>query len=1292
MPFYKRTLRPQSSWGRSRHSSWCVDTSQCLTSQNEGAWGHHGHKPRTDNDNKEATPEEIETVRAQVIHVQPGYVIPFPTWVPKAETGPRGLTKTLVPSKPTGATAMSVQVQNFTDVCLRCLVTVLLQLSDLCRLSLSLCEELEEELLVLHKRTAALQHRTAATYITICRARQRELTTQHSSIVLAASAVDQSKLANWQQQPVNVFLSTKRPPCVEELHQEAELNLQSLLQADCFTEEFEDRYLDTKVTGQTFRYSALSQSATLPPETPTRNTPKRLEFVYLPTNRRVSEDETTTAGVRPRETCLSLPTTPDKQVAWIKAFPFPIPEERRWHQSNSIQANVVPINVSETAVNPKTTLRRRRTVIGFSHHQSQDHVDKTPLAEATPKPSTSGNVNGVTSIEPPPDREESPPPKPEAFHGRHPGGRAATPHPQQLPLRKTFSDLGHILQSPSNMDNAGVMYAKPPCNGAKDSSMSLNWQESSFNYMSPSSPVKSQHSSETTKPSTLSMASPGMSKGAGSYKHRKENIVRNNSGNMCSSATLPAPTVNHTKTEELKGIFHTGQTGGINSSTLPTLSSECTFRERSLSMPTDSGSLSSVDIAYTENRRGSGDYALNYPSASSEESTSTENVSVSAEQDNQERRRSRSISLRKPKKKPSPPARSVSLIKDASGQKLQPVATMPKDQRPKSLCIAFDSQGHSYIQTSMHGNATMPTSKSLHSWNLSDCKSNDLYRSLSGSSTMTGTTVIERMKAPGSSESLSSLSYSRATTPSQVSTETDLKMSPGKPPGLMSPSSGYSSQSETPTAVPTSLILGHSPYQSSKVRPLVPERKSSLPAVSPIDRSPKVHQSFDLPITPSTHTHMDLTTLRRPSKGKIRANRNASESTFGTSKLNQKTSPVQPIMPMVTQSDLRSIRLRSVSKSEPDDSFDGIDHIDELADEAFPLPEKKIKPPVAEKPPMSRRPINLSYRNPAVTPESPVLSPSTPGTPARDQVSPQDAYLVIGTIRYRKMNDTEARIETPPSLDPSPPFDSCFPATHSVVRSFSQSSIEEEELYKGKQLPERITLQSLNYMDSKKIKVPPPIPKKPSVLHLPVSSPPPPNQMASSPSEQRSSPIITLDAGTSSFPDIIEFQKYHGVISAAQPDVITIDPLSGAFTDLSEENKSVSNKTAESITEDDDEVFVSSRTTEDLFTVIHRSKRKLLGWKDSGDSFGSRQSSVSPVKNSGSSTSSDYSTGTMSSSRSSSKNEDFKALLQRKGSKSNIGSRPSAAELLKTTNPLARRVLNEFAPEIEKSGSTKTLP
>lgn len=38
-----------------------------------------------------------------------------------------------------------------------------------------------------------------------------------------------------------------------------------------------------------------------------------------------------------------------------------------------------------------------------------------------------------------------------------------------------------------------------------------------------------------------------------------------------------------------------------------------------------------------------------------------------------------------------------------------------------------------------------------------------------------------------------------------------------------------------------------------------------------------------------------------------------------------------------------------------------------------------------------------------------------------------------------------------------------------------------------------------------------------------------------------------------------------------------------------EEKSLISDKTAEWISEEDDDVFVASRTTEDLFTVIHRS-------------------------------------------------------------------------------------------------------
>lgn len=104
-----------------------------------------------------------------------------------------------------------------------------------------------------------------------------------------------------------------------------------------------------------------------------------------------------------------------------------------------------------------------------------------------------------------------------------------------------------------------------------------------------------------------------------------------------------------------------------------------------------------------------------------------------------------------------------------------------------------------------------------------------------------------------------------------------------------------------------------------------------------------------------------------------------------------------------------------------------------------------------------------------------------------------------------------------------------------------------------------------------------------------------------------------------------------------------------------------------------------------------RSKRKVLGRKEPGDTFGSRPNSHSPVKTSGSPTS-ESPAAVVSTGKSSSRNEDFKALLQKKSSKTSAGTRPSAAELLKTTNPLARRVMTEFAPELDGANSPKSQP
>ncbi|XP_071899245.1 NHS-like protein 2 isoform X7 [Anas platyrhynchos] len=1061
-----------------------------------------------------------------------------------------------------------------------------------------------------------------------------------SNLDLESKKAAHTKLA-WQQ-PVNVFLAAGRPPGMEQLHQEAQLNLQSLLQ-----EEYEEQY-ESRVTGQTFRAAGHPSPGTPPEPSPRPPPSKRLEFVLMPPSRRATDEESsgaTALGVRPPDASLSLPTTPDKQTAWPRAFPLPTVEEKQWHQSCSVQTNVVPINVSgqhfarhasarhslfntETAMNPKSTLRRRRTVIGFPNMSLRDQGSANGPAPTTRPPITESLS---CSFEP-------------ASGGKPP--QEISPHqPLSAPLRKTFSDLGGTLQArccpPSTpMDNAAT---PGTCNGPQGTPFPSPWGAGSFSYAAPPSPTAGQGAS----PGSSAVGSPAGTDRAASFFIAQEERVGSAGPGSFPAAVPESPPgsggLRRCEGREARVNFSpTSKEDSEPASEPARLGVEragCRFRERSLSVPTDSGSLCSVDIAYAEARRGSTNCALGYPSAGSEGSTSTDNISLGPEPDGQQRRRSKSISLKKAKKKPSPPTRSVSLIKD--GQDGPAALGLPRDQRPKSLCIPLEPSSHRLVHADPQGRE--PDGPAApHQWYLADWKTSDAYRSLSGSSTATGTTAVECIKARGSSESLTSPSISRATTPSQLSAEADLKTSsPGRPTGLMSPSSGYSSQSETPTpTVPTSAILGHSPHQV-RVRPLVPERKSSLPPTSPMERSPKSRLSFDLPLTPPAH--LDLSGLKISLKGKTKVSRHHSDSTFGT-KLAQKTSPIQPIMPVVTQSDLRSVRLRSISRSEPEDNADGPEHAEDPPRVPCPGPERKVKPPVAEKPPLAKRPpLSILPKPPALREEGPLSPTSPPGIATKD-----------GLAVLRKGE---------PRRGPGEP------------RRLSQGSLEDEPRPEG---------------ERRKAKVPPPVPKKPSVLYLPLAPAPVQQGGGAGDPAPTPSPIITLDTEPSCCHPDTDDPTPTEVPGTAQAAETPLEQ--GSLSEAGTEEKSfASDKTADSIAEEDDDVFVAARTTEDLFTVIHRSKRKVLGRKEPGDTFGSRPNSHSPVKTSGSPTS-ESPAAVVSTGKSSSRNEDFKALLQKKSSKTSAGTRPSAAELLKTTNPLARRVMTEFAPELDGANSPKSQP
>ncbi|XP_042334930.1 NHS-like protein 2 isoform X2 [Sceloporus undulatus] len=1066
----------------------------------------------------------------------------------------------------------------------------------------------------------------------------------------------------WHQ-PINIFLA--RPVGVEELHHEAEVNLQSMLQ-----EEHEEPYSDARLSGQTFRYTSP-----LSPERPLDCSPrpssaKRLEFVFMPSNQQVKENVTNTLGVRALEPSLSLPATPDRHTAWNRAAALPSLDEKRVHQPCSSQANIVPINISgqpfarhastrhslfntETAMNPKSLLRRRRTVIGFPHLAIRDQGNSNgPVLNPSATIAESVSCNFV----------------PDVVNGRGTTHHARSPQPRPQ-LKKTFSDLGGALQGrccqvpTGHTEKPRVMYASPSCNGPKeDSVFSPAWSAASFGYMSPSmsqnelaaenmtplSPCNPKGTPDSDRPASFFISKDQVvgNNGSGTFCASPESSRDAEGGSRCGERDIKAHLVPISPVEEHCPQVERGQI-------------TCKFRERSLSVPTDTASLCSVDIG------GSETCGLSYPSASSEGSTSTDNVSLAVEQEaqaKQRRQRTKSISLKKAKKKPCPPTRSVSLIKDVQMSQAEPGGDSgPEGQRPQSLSLLPN------VQVQSQGDATreMGSVPYAQQWYMPEWSSSEPYCSLSGSSTTTGTTMIELSKAQGSSESLPSPSISRATTPSQLSAEVNLKTSsPGRPTGVMSPSSGYSSQSETPTpTVPTSVVLGHTPHQSGRMRPLVPERKSSLPPVSPMEQSPKSRLSFDLPFTPPTH--LDLSGLKISLKGKAKVSRHHSDSTFGT-KLGPKLSPVQPVMPMVTQLDLRSVRLRSVSRSETEDNLESPEPVEE--------PGKKIRPPVAEKPPLSRRPPMLLHKTPPVQEESPTGSPTSPLTP-QGAVPVGNIYMMGRRPEHHQWDPEAWGPMESPSLGGVVSPGQAPPGTFfASVRRLSEDSLEDDDQIKPKLLGERIAGE-----ESRKTKVPPPVPKKPSVLYLPlVASPLHPGTCVGDP-RLATSPVVMVD-DNSPYTKLTTCKASSPVASEANGSPTTADgsweDFSGNSMDLRAEEKSfVIDKTAESITEEDDDVFMTSRTTEDLFTVIHRSKRKLLGWKEPSDAFGNRQNAQMPSKSAGGSLSNDSLVGIT---RASNKNEDFKALLQKKGGKGSAGMRTSAAELLKTTNPLARRVMTEF--------------
>ncbi|XP_048859849.1 NHS-like protein 2 isoform X1 [Brienomyrus brachyistius] len=1102
------------------------------------------------------------------------------------------------------------------DVCSFTLCNLLRQLSDLSRLSVSILEDLEGELLSICQRSGTLESKVISLQKHVSAFVTRPPLNNTTDLDLESKQPAHFQ-SSWQQH-VNVFSPWNRPECVQELHQEAQVNLHRLLQ------EFEEQLYDHKVVGQTFRQPSSESSEEASHGRSPLAVPRRPHIVFLPTPKRASDCSTLTTW-----SVSSASSSPGRSQRSSRGPP--VAQKPRWHLRCHTPAHLGAADAGDVCL-PERTL-------------------------------TFDLIKGTLS--------------PEPLYLKH--LESGVHH---FPLRKTFSDLDQsVPQSPERMEQASLLCASSSWNGPKGSTFSPTWSSSFSTFPLAAELLSSEHSAGTV-PCNFGDSS-GHSVSSGSRTGSLASIPTELSGKARTTPSTDA-TRGQSGTESSAGSPREKEAGPKRAD------ASRMFRGRSLSTPTDSDSMCSV-----ENQGVEGESSTpQYPSGSSEDGVSTNSVSPSGVDllpDGSSRFRSRSISLKKPKKKPPPPVRSVSLRNGGTTDGRE----HPRDSRPKSLVIPREHQLHfqpDFISKppqqlqdlSKSGGRRAVETRELkreadQSATLNQCKLTNPEKLVSNSSAEQGATVVPNVKVCSSSESLASPPSSQATALSQLSAETESKTSQVKPSGLMSPSSGYSSQCETPTpTIPTSTIMGPSPL-GCRMRPKIPQRKSSLPAPSPAERAARCRLSFELPVT----THLDLFSI----KPKSRASRRHSDSSAAI-RSGYKLSPSQSIMPLVTQMDLRNVRLRSVSRSETDDSVDGSSGILEEEQTCDPSPcattNVKPKPPVAVKPPLPKRPPNLSLKSPGSSSSSSHTSGCQPSSSAEPHGG--DIY-------------TEVRKPKKPPKSPITP--GCIPDSGGQLqqrvvedqqgadRCLQTPSISPEAQGSGGSLPSRVSTPSVAELDKKGNKVPPPIPKKPNIVFVSANT-----FHASIPTNRPGNSVESCSTPT--YQMVSGKQEKHSDSSPrdCDKDADQRAPVSQATspgdggTERSSEDSENERSMPGNTDEDSDDVFVQSSrpaATEDLFAIIHRSKRKVLGRKEPSDQFGSKQSLTSPVKGDGD----QRATGAALCYNS--RNDTFMALLQRKNSKPSGSRGMSAAELLRTTNPLARRVMEftmadpELAPKPRSS-------
>ncbi|XP_054943446.1 NHS-like protein 1 isoform X1 [Physeter macrocephalus] len=214
------------------------------------------------------------------------------------------------------------------------LVCLLEQLADLSRCAGDIFGELEGQAAALGHRTAALHRRLDALHAATARL-------DHRRVKIPVSNLDEESrwtvhyTAPWHQQE-NVFLPTTRPPCVEDLHRQAKLNLKSVLR-EC-DKLRQDGYRSSQYYSQGPTFAANSS--------PFCDDYQDEDEEPDPKCSISSSEEERLSTRRPKTPTSSDFSDLNTRTNWTKSLPLPTPEEKMRQQAQTVQADVVPINIT----------------------------------------------------------------------------------------------------------------------------------------------------------------------------------------------------------------------------------------------------------------------------------------------------------------------------------------------------------------------------------------------------------------------------------------------------------------------------------------------------------------------------------------------------------------------------------------------------------------------------------------------------------------------------------------------------------------------------------------------------------------------------------------------------------------------------------------------------------------------------------------------------------------------------------------------------------------------------------